>query len=429
METFKEDEAFARRLDEKDPLKKFRKRFYSIPGSIYLNGNSLGLMCRGSERALRRVIGEWRTMGVKGWMDGKQPWFYYAEKLGEMAAPLVGAKPVEVICTGTTTVNIHSLVSTFYRTQKKKRKILADVLNFPSDIYALKGQIKMKGLDPEENLVLVESRDGNLIDENDIIEQMDKGVAMVLLPSVLFRSGQLLDMERLCGEARNRDILIGFDCSHSVGAIPHEFSRWGVDFALWCSYKYLNSGPGSSAFLYINEKHFQKEPLMAGWFGYEKNRQFDFSLAFKPEKGAGGWQISSPGILSAAAIEGALETILEAGIGNIRNKSIRLTDYLFNLCDRVLSGSPYHFRPNTPRNPEQRGGHVAIERKTHTLEIYQALKSRHVVLDFRPPMTLRLAPVALYNSYHEIWQVVHHIKAIIDSGEYRKHPPRAGVIP
>ena len=429
MEPFNRNEDFARKLDSRDPLRIYRNRFYLPPDSLYLNGNSLGLMCRESDKYLQRVVQEWKKLAVKGWLNGEPPWFYYAEKLGGMASKLVGAEPGEVICTGTTTVNIHSVISTFYQPDGNKRTVLADVLNFPSDIYALKGQIKMKGLDPEADLILVDSRDGNTLDEDEIIRQMDRDIVLVLLSSVLFRSGQLLDMEGLSREARKRNIVIGFDCSHSVGAIPHELSRWGVDFALWCSYKYLNGGPGSSAFLYINRKHFQKEPLMAGWFGYEKKKQFDFSLAFKPEKGAAGWQISSPGIFSAAAIEGALHTTLEAGIQNIRKKSLEMTRYLFYLCDSILAAHPYDFKLNTPRNAKQRGGHIAIEREKNTPEINQALKSRNVVLDFRPPKTLRIAPVALYNSYHECWQVVQTIKEIIDSGEYLKYSPRAGIIP
>jgi kynureninase len=429
MQPLDQSETFARRLDSQDPLGGYRKRFYLPCHSIYLNGNSLGLLCKESEKSLKRVIQEWQKMGVQGWLEAKQPWFYYAEKLGEMASQLVGAEPNEVICSGTTTANIHSVVSTFYQPAHEKRKILADVLNFPSDIYALKGQIKMKGLNPNENLILVQSQDGNNLDEMDIVKQMDEDISLVLLSSVLFRSGQLLDLAFLTREAHKRHILIGFDCSHSVGAIPHEFSRWGIDFALWCSYKYLNSGPGSSAFLYINKKHFHKEPLMAGWFGYKKNQQFDFSLSFKPEKSAAGWQISSPGIFSAASIEGALLTTLDAGIQNIRKKSLQMTQYLIYLCDHILATPPYNFKINTPRNPKRRGGHIAIEREENTLEIYQALKSRNVVLDFRPPNTLRITPVALYNTYHEIWQVVQFIKEIIDSREYENFSPTAGVIP
>jgi kynureninase len=386
-------------------------------------------MGQDSEEALKRVVREWQQMGIKGWLNGQQPWFYYAEKLGKMASKLVGAKADEVICTGTTTGNIHSLVSTFYQPQQNKSKILADELNFPSDIYALKGLIKIKGLNPENELVLVKSQDGNILNEDQVIKQMDRNTTLVFLSSVLFRSGQLLDMEYLISEAHKRNILIGFDCSHSVGAIPHEFSRWDLDFALWCSYKYLNGGPGSTAFLYINQKHFQKEPLLAGWFGYKKERQFDFSLEFRPEKNAAGWQISSPGILSAAAVEGGLRTILDAGIFNIRKKSLQMTDYLIYLFDQILANPPYDFKLNTPRNPNQRGGHIAIEREKNTLEIYQALKSHHVVLDFRPPKTLRLAPVALFNTYGEIWQVIDTIKKIIDSGEYRNLTPEAEIIP
>jgi kynureninase len=415
---FQPDEDFARNLDAADPLARFRDRFH-IPGdTIYLDGNSLGLMPKDSEKYLARVMEEWKTLAIGGWLDGDPPWFYTAEKLGAMAAELVGAEPDEVVCTGTTTVNIHSLISTFYKPKGKRKKILADTLNFPSDIYALKGQLKLKGLDPKENLVLVPSRDGQTLDEETIIETMTDEIAAALFPSVLYRSGQLLDMPLLTQKAHERGIVIGFDCSHSVGAVPHEFSRWNVDFALWCSYKYMNGGPGSPAFLYVNKKNVEHEPLMAGWFGYIKEKQFDMSLEFRHARSAGGWQISSPGILGAAPLWGALKISLEAGIREIREKSLGLTDYLIHLVDAVLPEDHYHFTIGTPRNPHRRSGHVSLEGDDNLWLIHQALKARKVIPDFRPPGLIRFAPIALYNTYHEVWQTVHLLKDIIDTGVY-----------
>jgi len=234
---------------------------------------------------------------------------------------------------------------------------------------------------------------------------------------VLFRSGQLLDMPLLTHEAHKRGIPIGFDCSHSVGAIPHYFDRWDIDFAVWCSYKYMNGGPGSPAFLYVNQRHFQEEPLLAGWFGSAKEKQFDFSLDFLSSSSASGWQISSPVILGAAAIKGALDIMSEAGILNIRHKSLRLTEYLIYLVDYILKDSPYSFKVGTPRNPRFRGGHIALEREHQAVGIYKALKSRNIIVDFRPPMTLRIAPVALYNTFQEVWETVLQIKEIIDKRE------------
>jgi kynureninase len=213
--------------------------------------------------------------------------------------------------------------------------------------------------------------------------------------------------------------VIGFDCCHSVGSVPHHFDKWGVDFALWCSYKYLNGGPGSSAFLYVNRRHFGREPALAGWFGYVKDKQFDMSFEFDHSRSAGGWQISSPCILSSAPLEGSLKVTLEAGIEAIRAKSLKMTSYLTHLVDELLSQSPYDFSIGTPREDARRGGHVAIEHQ-EALRISEALRSRGVIPDFRPPNIVRIAPTPLYNTYHEIWRVVQHLRDIIEKKEYER---------
>ncbi|MBM3293644.1 MAG: aminotransferase class V-fold PLP-dependent enzyme, partial [Candidatus Aminicenantes bacterium] len=267
--------------------------------------------------------------------------------------------------------------------------------------------------------VLVPSRDGRTIEEEDIIDRLTPEVALVFLPSVLYRSGQLLDMARLTREAHLRGIPIGFDCSHSAGVVPHRLSRWGVDFAVFCGYKYLNGGPGCSAFLYLNRAHFGRKPALAGWFGNNKASQFDLSLDFDPAPAAGGWQISSPGILGSATMPGALAVLREAGIGRIRRKSVRMTSYLIDLVKATLEAPPYDFRIGTPLDPRRRGGHVALEHPREALRISEALKTRGVVPDFRPPNIIRLAPVPLYNTYRQIRRVVLHLKGIVDIGEYR----------
>lgn len=417
-------EAFAAGLDRADPLARFRRRFHVPRGTIYMDGNSLGLLSRDAERSLRRVLGEWRCRGVRGWIEGSDPWFYAAEKTGAAAAPLVGAHADELIFTGTTTVNIHALIATFYKRRGRRTRILADALDFPTDIYALRSQIALAGGDPASDLVLVPSRDGRTIEESDVIARMTSEVALVFLPSVLYRSGQLLDMERLTREARRRGILIGFDCSHSAGVVPHRLSRWGVDFAVFCGYKYLNGGPGCSAFLYLNRRHFGRKPALAGWFGNRKATQFDMSLAFDPAPGAGGWQISSPGILGSAAMPGSLAVLREAGIGRVRAKSVRMTSFLIDLVRAELSKPPYDFAIGTPLDPGRRGGHIALEHPREALRINEALKSRGVVPDFRPPNVIRLAPVPLYNTYREVRRVVLHLKEIIDRGEHLSFPRR-----
>ena len=424
---FEATESFARRLDSEDSLAGFRERFYVPSGTIYMDGNSLGLLCRESESSVLRALDEWKRLGVEGWLKSEPPWFYFAEQLGTMCAALVGADPAEVVLSGTTTVNIHQLVHTFYHPRGHRKRIVADQLDFPSDIYALKSVLKLRGANPIEDLVLAPSVDGRFLDEGKIVELMDEEVALVFLPSVLYRSGQLLDMQYLTEEAHRRGITIGFDCCHSVGSVPHYFGKWGVDFALWCSYKYMNGGPGSTAFLYVNRKHFDQEPALAGWFGYVKEKQFDMSLDFEHARSAGGWQISSPSILSSAPLEGSLKVILEAGTDAVREKSLRMTSYLMYLVDEILAKKPYEFSIGTPREDDRRGGHVAIEH-AEGLRIGEALRSRRVVPDFRPPNIVRIAPVPLYNTYHEIWQVVQHLRDIVDKKEYESYSKKRKAI-
>ncbi len=418
---FESNEEFSEKLDREDILSKFRNKFYVPNNTIYMDGNSLGLLSKDAEKSINRVVKEWKQNAITGWMTGDKPWFYLPEEIGKKCAKIVGARENEVILTGSTTINIHSMISTFYNPQGNRTKILADELNFPSDIYALKGQILMKGLDPEKELILIKSDNGRYLDENKIVESMTDEIALVFLPSVLFRSGQLLDMQYLIRQAHKREILIGFDCCHSAGVIPHEFTKWDLDFAVFCSYKYINGGPGSTAFLYINKKHFDKKPLLSGWFGCDKSKQFNMDIEFKHAKSAGGWQISTQGLLSAAPVESALDIILEAGMNNIREKSKKITSYLTYLVDVFLSEEPYNFKIGTPLDPEKRSGHISIEHEKEAVRIGKAMLDSGIIPDFRPPNIIRIAPVPLYNTYHEVWTVVQTLKKIIDLKEYKNY--------
>ncbi len=418
-DTFNLDEAFARSLDAGDPLAPLRRRFHLAPGTVYMLGNSLGLLTEDAENAVRRVLKEWRELAIGGWLEGNPPWFYLAERTGEATAALVGAGPDEVVCTGTTTFNIHSLISTFYHPARGRTKILAAAPDFPTDIYALKSQISLHGLDWREHLILIEGDDMGLVDEDEIIDAMTDEVAVAQLPAVFYRSSQLLDIAGLTAAAHERGIAIGFDCSHSAGVVPHRLDDWGVDFAVWCGYKYLCGGPGAPGFIYLNRKHFERTPGLAGWFGYVKQRQFDLSLDFDHARCAGGWQVSSPGILGAAALAGALEVVNEAGIERIREKSLRMTAYLMHLADEILSGAGCDFHVLTPRDPRRRGGHVALTRDEDALRIKEALGLRGVVTDFRPPNVIRFAPSPLHTTYHDIWTVAHHVRDITEKGEHK----------
>jgi kynureninase len=404
-------------LDKDDSLSRFREEFYIKPNTIYLDGNSLGLLSKRAERTLLDCLNEWKEHGIDGWTKGKHPWFYLSERLGEMMAPLVGAEAEEVIVTGSTTVNLHQLVATFYKPEGKKSKILADELTFPSDIYALQSQLSSRGFDPDTHLIRVKSRDGRFLEEQDIIEAMTDEIALIILPTVLYRSGQILDMKRLTAEANKRGILIGFDGCHSVGAIPHSFSEWSVDFAYWCNYKHLNGGPGSVGGLYVNKKHFGTTPGLAGWFGSKKEKQFDMEHSLTPADSAGAYQIGTPHILSLAPLLGALEIFTEAGIENIREKSLEINRFLMGLVDQELSN--LGFKIGSPKEDRRRGGHVSLEHK-EAARICKALKENGIIPDFRAPNIIRLAPVALYTSYSEVWKAVEVLKKIMAEKQYEK---------
>ncbi|MFA1822889.1 kynureninase [Virgibacillus oceani] len=412
-------------MDTKDALKLYRKEFYVNENVIYFDGNSLGLLSKRAEIVLEDLKESWKTYAIDGWSEGAHPWFYLSEKLGSMSVPLVGAKPEEVVITGSTTTNLHQLVATFFKPTGKRTKILADELNFPSDIYALKSQLQLNDLDPEENLIQVKSKDGNTLKTEDIIRLMTENVALIVLPSVLYRSGQILDMKKLTEEAHKRNIMIGFDLCHSVGAIPHHLSDWGVDFAFWCTYKHLNGGPGSVGALYVNEKHFDKKPGLAGWFSSSKDTQFDMAHTLQKAADAGAYQIGTPHIFSAAPLLGSLEIFSEAGIERIRTKSLQLTDYLMTLIDSELAA--FNFRISNPREETERGGHVYLEHP-EAARICKALKANGVIPDFRNPNGIRLAPVALYNTFEEVWTAVQILKTIMEEKSYLQYKNKRGVI-
>lgn len=412
------DERHALGLDAANALARFRERFYSPVDRVYLDGNSLGLLCRDAEAETLRALEQWKRLAIGGWLEAKPPWFGIGEELGAATAPLVGAEPAAVCATGGTTVNLHVLVATFFRPNGRRRKIVATALDFPSDVYALESQIRLRGGDPATDLVLVPSDDGRVVDEAALIAALGDDVALAVLPSVLYRSGQLLDLSRLATAARQRGVFLGFDCAHSVGVVPHRFDDWGVDWAIWCSYKYLNGGPGAMGGVYVNRRHWGTAPGLAGWWGYDKARQFDMDLAWAGAAGAGAWQIGTPSLLAAAPLRGALRLFAEAGIEAIRATSLALTGYLMDLLEADgLTEAPFGFRIGTPRRDEARGGHVAVEHPEGA-RIARALKARGIVPDFRAPNVIRLAPVPLYSSFHDVWRAARALRAIVEQGDH-----------
>lgn len=416
---------YAGEQDAQDIFRNYRHEFYLQQGEIYLDGNSLGLQSKRAEKKVNEIMHSWKELGIRGFTSGSYPWFFLSEKLGEMSASLVGASPEEVIVTGSTTSNLHQLVATFYKPEGKRTKILADSLTFPSDIYAISSQIKLQGYDPKTELLQVDSRDGRMIAEEDIIAAMTDEVALIVLPTVLYRSGQLLDIKRLTEEAHARDICIGFDACHSIGAIPHSFSEWGVDFALWCNYKYLNAGPGAVGGLYVNKRHFGRRPGLIGWFSSKKEKQFDMTYQVDVEESAGAYQIGTPHMLSLAPLIGSLEMFAEVGIEDIREKSLHMTQYLMDLIEQELDG--LGFVIGNPKEDHRRGGHVCLEHN-EAVRICKALIAEGIIPDFRPPTIIRLAPIAFYTSYTEVWETVQTIKHIVVEKKYENYSAERNIV-
>ncbi len=412
----------ARQLDAADPLAKFRERFFIPEGQIYLDGNSLGLLSRDAERTLHQVLDKWKTGAIGGWLEGDSPWFTMAEALAARVAKLVGAEADEVAIANSMTINLHQLLSTLYKPDAKRRKVLIDAHSFPTDRYALRSHLRLRGLDPDENIVIAPAGNSRFLDEADIEEALsDPTLQMALFPSVVYTTGQLLDLERLCRSARNSGVIIGLDMSHSVGVMPHSLDAWGADFAGWGHYKWLNAGPGAVAGLYLNRRHFDPNGFvdagMAGWWSVHKESMFEMSDEFFPGLGASALQTGTPAVLSMAPIDGALRPIEEAGLARMRAKSLAMTDFLMRAVESELKG--LGFRIGTPRQPERRGGHVSLQHDS-AQAMCLALRARGIIPDFRKPDIIRLAPSPLYNTFTECWKAVQLLTELATTGSYEE---------
>ena len=415
MYNFELTRDFAKKLDQEDKLAKYKECFYINEGEIYMDGNSCGLCSKDAEETLLKALEDWKKLGIGVWTKGG--YFLYQDTLGAMMAPLINADTEEVTCGNSTTVNIHQAILTFYKPTPERNKIIMDDLNFPTDRYAVMSDIKACGYNSDECLKIVKSRDGEYINEDDMIEAMTDDVCIIFLPSVLYRSAQLIDMERIAKEAHKRGIYVGFDLCHSIGAVPHDFKKIAPDFAVWCDYKYLNGGPGAIAGLFINKKHFKMQPGLAGWHGNKKETQFNLSQEFEHAEYAGGWQIGTQPIFSMAPLEGSLKLTNEAGIENIRKKSLNITAYMMCLIEKKLI--KYGFGIGNPREDAVRGGHVALTHED-ALRINEAFKVNGIIPDFRYPNVIRLAPAPLYVSYEDVYEMVERIIKIMENKEYEQ---------
>jgi kynureninase len=386
---------------------------FDAPGT-YMEGNSLGPISDHAEAAVEDLLDEWRTLGVEGWSESD--WFEWGERLGARVAPMVGAREDEVVLANSTTVNVHTLVGTFLR-ESSGSKVLVNELDFPSDHYAVRAQLREHGFDPGEDLVQVDSRDGRTIRAADVAAALEAHpeVGVVLMPSVLYRSGQLLDIAAITEAAHDHGAVAGFDCAHSVGVVPHAFAEHGVDFAVWCGYKYLNGGPGAVAGLYVDRRHHGTMPSLAGWWGHEKATQFEMNERFTPADGAGAWQIGTPPLLSLAPLRGVLDLFDERGIEvtDLRQRSLALTDYLIDLADARLP----ECEVATPQDPDARGGHVALEHPA-AYGVSEALAERDVVVDYRPPDIVRLCPAPTHVGFADVSDAVAAIRSVLDGDEH-----------
>jgi kynureninase len=410
---FAADESFAKQLDADDRLRYFRKQF-QLPLAkdgkplIYFAGNSLGLMPKTARAIVEKELENWANFGVDAHHAAGTPWYTYHEALREPTARLVGAKPIEVICMNSLTVNLHLMMATFYRPTKSRFKVLMEDPAFPSDTYAIKTQIVHHGLNPGDALILARPRKAEFTIRNeDILDSIEKNadqLAVVMLAGVNFFTGQFFDIERITSAAQAHGIVVGFDLAHAAGNVPLTLHDWNVDFAVWCSYKYLNAGPGAVAGAFVHERHATntKLPRLAGWFGNDPNTRFRMHLEpeFVPVASADGWQISNPPILSMAPLRASLAIFDSAGgIESLRQKSGKLTSYLEFLITEIGSKK---FTVITPREPEARGCQLSILAHEHPKELLKELESADVKCDFREPNVIRVAPTPLYNTFHEV---------------------------
>lgn len=409
--------------DRVDALARFKHEFHQPDGQIYMDGNSLGLMSKRAETKLMELMESWKTYGIDGWTEGTHPWFTLAEDMSARIAPLVGAKSHEVMVTGSITSNIHQMLSTIFQPTSERFAIVVDELNFPSDIYAVESHLRLRGLDPAIALRKVVSRDGYTLNMADIQDQLTEDVALILLPSVLYRSGQLLPIREITEAAHKKEIKVGFDLAHSIGALPHNLHGDDVDFAVWCHYKYMNSGPGGTGGLYIHERHHHLLPGNVGWFGSDKAKQFDMDHHFSKAEGAGAYQIGTPNIFSMAPLLGSLELFEEAGIDAIREKSLKLTALLRDIIKEQLP----ELVDVTPIDDSSRGGHIALAHP-EAARICKALKQSGVIPDFRAPNIIRLAPIAFYTSFSDVEEMAERLKKIMQDELYKNFSNNRNVV-
>lgn len=411
---YKDTLEYAIQQDKEDKLSFLREQFH-IPKNkegkdwLYFTGNSLGLQPKRTNKYIQQELDDWAKYGVEGHFKGETPWLPYHEFLTEKMAKIVGAKPLEVVVMNTLTTNLHLLMVSFYRPTEKKYKIVIESDAFPSDRYAVQSQLKFHGFDNEEGLIEWKPREGEELlrieDLEKIVSEQGDEIALLLIGGVNYYTGQFLDLKRIAQIGHKKECVVGIDLAHGAGNISPELHESGVDFAAWCTYKYLNSGPGSLAGLFVHEKHAKNTtlPRFAGWWNHNKETRFNMRQPFDVMHGAEGWQLSNPPILSMAAIRASLDMFDEVGMHVLREKSERLTGYFEYLINQIDSEG---IKIITPSNPKERGCQLSIQVKNADKRLHKTLTDNNVITDWREPDVIRCAPVPMYNSFLDVFRMV-----------------------
>ena len=415
---------FARQLDQQDPLKEFRQQFI-IPvvggkEQIYFLGNSLGLQPKTAEAAIKEIMLQWSGYGVEGFFKGDKPWMDYHDQLTQPLSKIIGALPQEISVMNQLTVNLHLMMVSFYQPRGKRNKIICEAKAFPSDQYMFETHIKHYGFDPQEIIIEVSPRKGeHTIRVEDIlqtIEEHKEELALVFWGGINYYTGQLFDIKTITHAAQKAGAKVGFDLAHAAGNVPLYLHQWNVDFACWCSYKYLNAGPGAVGGVYIHERFHQDAgiPRFAGWWGYDKATRFKMEKGFKPIQGAEGWQLSTPSFLMYALHKASLDIFEAAGWDALQRKQQQLNAYLWFLLGEVnKAGKETIIEFITPQNKEERGSQLSMLMLQRGREIFDELSKAGVMVDWREPNVIRLAPVPLYNTYEEVWQFADMLHGLV----------------
>jgi kynureninase len=419
--SFENTLAYARQLDSEDPLASYRDKFH-IPKDkngqdwLYFTGNSLGLQPKTTQKYIQQELDDWANYGVEGHFEAKNPWMPYHELLTASMAKIVGAKPIEVVVMNTLTTNLHLLMVSFFRPTKTKYKIVIESDAFPSDRYAVQSQLQFHGFDSASGLVEWKPRQGEELlrieDLETILAEQGDEIALLLIGGVNYYTGQYLDLKRIAKLGHAKNCMVGIDLAHGAGNVSPDLHDSGIDFAAWCSYKYLNAGPGSLGGLFVHEKHANNRglPRFAGWWNHNKETRFNMRQPFDVMKGAEGWQLSNPPILSMAAIKASLDMFDEVGMKALRNKSEKLTGYFEFLIHQMNSDS---IKIITPSNPKERGCQLSIQVKNADKSLHKKLTENNIITDWREPDVIRCAPVPLYNRFEDVFKMVAVLKSLL----------------